>query len=240
MTLLANATWEEIESLRERIQSGQHGSLEDAGQHFASLFVEQFSSLALARVFAVLPFATLSEPERTFASALVRSDRRLTPETPVLTLLGTRGREPDWNERQSSRGHRAIPLLDRTYVSDAPMIAKLLADLEVDLAGLDDGRPIATRRMLGGDNGTFYVEDAQSACDAANRPIIAARDFVARHRVLTVFGMGGAYLDGTLAVAIFFSTERLTRLAVDRFPSFISIFKMATTPLVQAKRIFNS
>jgi hypothetical protein len=118
------------------------------------------------------------------------------------------------------------------------MIAKLLADLEVDLVGLDDGRPIVTRRMLGGNNGTFYVRDAQDARDERGRSIIADQEFARQHDVHTVFGMGGAYLDGTLALAVVFSSETLERGIVDRYPSFISTFKMATAALLTAGRIY--
>jgi hypothetical protein len=50
--------------------------------------------------------------------------------------------------------------------------------------------------------------------------------------------MGGAYLNGVLAVAFLFSSEALPRENVDRFPSLISNFKMATSALVEQKRWF--
>ena len=58
------------------------------------------------------------------------------------------------------------------------------------------------------------------------------------HAIRTVFGMGGAYLNGILAVVILFSSESLPRANVDRFPSLISNFKMATASLVEQKRWF--
>jgi hypothetical protein len=131
-------------------------------------------------------------------------------------------------------------LLDSNSVSDAPMIAKLLSDLDVDLRILDDGRPIATRMMPGGRNGTFYVSDALTERDGRNRFIIPGRDFVEKLGIRTVFGMGGTYVDGTLVVAILFCAEQVDRLTVDRFPSFISSFKMATARLAQEQMIFHT
>ena len=93
--------------------------------------------------------------------------------------------------------------------------------------------------MLGGSNGTFYVPDAVSAVDDAGRHIIPGREFVRRHGVRSVFGMGGSYLDGTLAVAIIFTRELLDRVVVGRFPSFISTFKTATAELQAAGAIFS-
>jgi hypothetical protein len=62
--------------------------------------------------------------------------------------------------------------------------------------------------MLGGRNGTFYVQDARTAVDSLGRHVIAARDFAQEFAIRTVFGMGGAYVDGTMAVAIFFCPKR--------------------------------
>jgi hypothetical protein len=238
--LLAETTWPDIDRLRQDVSGIGAATLLSAAAQLADLFVARYSSIVLARVFVVVPFHKLPPVERGFAEACVSNDPRLTPNTPVLSLLATRGSEPDWNERERSKGHRAIPLLDRAFVQNAPMIAKLLADLDIDLQALDDGRGIATRRMLGGRNGTFFVPDAQGARDLLGRPIIPAQDFVAKHAIRTVFGMGGAYLRGEMALVILFCTEDLDRLVADRFPSLISNFKMATAHLVDEDRIYAS
>ncbi|MEY4575973.1 MAG: hypothetical protein RL701_676 [Pseudomonadota bacterium] len=236
--LLGAIDWAGIHRLRAKLERCNTASLQTAAQDFASLFVDEFESVVLARVFAVLPLALLPATEREYAAKFVANDPRLGPQTSVLSLLGTRGREPGWNNRAASRGHLAIPLIDRSFVHGAPMIAKLLADLEVDLKKLDDGAPIATRHMLGGRNGTFYVPDAQVSKDDHGRNIIASREFVHAQHVRTVFGMGGAYLDGRLIVAIVFTSELLDRVAVDRYPSLISTFKAATAQVQTEGLIF--
>ena len=118
------------------------------------------------------------------------------------------------------------------------MIAQLLAALKVDLACLDDGRPIYSRAMLGSTNQRFYVPSASSARDVRGNFVIPAQDFVARYHVETVFGMAGSYVDGTLIATILFTTESLNSLSVDRFPSVISNFKMVTTDLVLARQLY--
>jgi hypothetical protein len=60
---------------------------------------------------------------------------------------------------------------------------------------------------------------------------------VANHAVRTVFGMGGAYANGLLVIAIVFSTELLDPLTVARYPSLISNFKIATGPLVERDQL---
>jgi hypothetical protein len=52
--------------------------------------------------------------------------------------------------------------------------------------------------------------------------------------------MGGAYLDGTLAIAIVFTSEVIDRLVADRFPSLISNFKMATSALLIRGAIYKN
>jgi hypothetical protein len=233
-----DAEWEQIEHLRQQVDALRAAtSLEAAAQGFVGLFVNNFESVVLARTFVVVPFSNLPAEEQRAAR---NAGGDLSPTTPVLTLLATRGKDPTWNDRKASLDHRCIPLLSSAAVADAPMVAKLLSDLNVDLKPLDDGRPIATRRMLGGKNGTFYVEDAALARDARGRYIISSREFATKHDVHTVFGMGGAYLDGMLVVAVLFCSEVLARFTVDRFPTFIGSFKIATASLVAQNRLFRS
>jgi hypothetical protein len=64
---------------------------------------------------------------------------------------------------------------------------------------------------------------------------------VRAQNVGSVFGMGGAYLDGTLAVAVFFTDEKsLDSPFADRFASLISTFKMATSKLLADGRIYRA
>jgi hypothetical protein len=233
---IADATWDDINALRDRLMARSATSVEHAAQAFAVDLAKTFPSIVLARIFATVPLERLQPGDHAYATTMARGNPDLRPHTRVLSLLGTAGADPAWCDRRLSAGHRAIPLLNRTFVQNAPMIAKLLADLEVDLAGLDNGSPIATRRMLGGLNNMFFVPDAQ-APESDGRHVIAAQDFVKARGIRTVFGMGGSYVDGTLVIAIAFTTERIERRAVDRFPSLIGNFKMATGALAARGRL---
>jgi hypothetical protein len=218
--------------------------LSDAAQRFTDLFVRTFPSVVLSRVFAVVPLERIPDGEQAVAvefAERMNASALLGPKTPVLSLLGSSGALPAWRDRSRSRGHLAIPLLSKESVEGAPMIAQLLADLDlkVDLSRLDDGRPIASRRMLGSSNQCFYVNIAKEARDSRGRLIIPAQDFVAEHAVQTVFGMGGSYLDGTIIVAISFTSENLDKVTVDRFPTVITQFKMATSDMVLRRRLYS-
>jgi hypothetical protein len=192
--LLAHASFLDVDRVRYETTNGEASSLERSSAHFARAFAAHFESVVLCRVFALLGLDELPPDERAVADRVAGRATPLTSGTRLLTLLGTGGREAAWNDRTASRSHRVIPLIDESSVQDVPMIAKLLADLDVRLSHLDPGKPIAMRRMLGGTNETFYVADAQNAVDAAGRPIVLARDFVEQYRVRTVSGMGGAYV----------------------------------------------
>jgi len=238
MESLKQAQWSRLQAFRARVAELQSAdSLAEAAQSFATEFVETFDSVVLARVFVVLEYGALPPAERAFARELAQMEQ-LPDSTRVLTLLGTRGKEDDWNDRLRSQAHHAIPLVSAATVREAPMIAKLLADLEVDLRVLDDGRPLATRQLLLGRRGTFFVADALSSTDDAGRLVIPARSFVEEHAVRSVFGMGGAYVDGTLVVSVLFCSEVLDRAFVERFTTFIDAFKVATADKVKQKRLF--
>ena len=118
------------------------------------------------------------------------------------------------------------------------MLARLLKELGVDLTWLDAATDLNARRLIGGFNGVFFVDDAATAQDNLGRKIIPAQDFVEEQGVKTVFGMGGFYPDNTLIVIIVFARERLTRTHVERFTSLISLIKGETFGLVRARKIF--
>lgn len=231
MSILSEVGWDRIQALRSEIDEAVKATttLADAGQCFASAFAKSFETIVLARLFLVAPLDSLptdlQSVARAFAAAAGKS---VDSKTPVLTLLGTAGARQEWNHRSHSVGHRAIPLVDDQLVDSAPMIAALLASFDVDVAELRAVSPIQLRNLAGGLNARFYVPDARDAKDAKGRQIITARDFVAANEIRTVFGMGGRYINGMLAVAILFTRELLDMSAVDRFASFISSFKLAT------------
>jgi hypothetical protein len=227
----------DVEALRTKICES-FASIEAAAQGFARTLATCCPTTVLARVFIVLPLSKLSPSDRKFAAELVSNDRSLSDKTPVLCLLGTAGREARWCDRTLSVGHRAIPLLGAAFVQSVPMLAKLFADLDVSLLHLDDGKTLDMRRLPGGLNEAFYVDDARVAEDARGRRVIPSKDFVDEYGVRTVFGMGGAYVDGTLAVAIVFTSESIDRKTVDRFPSLISSFKTSTATLLRDGRLY--
>ncbi len=112
-------------------------------------------------------------------------------------------------------GVRSPAIVTATRRQSIPMLAKLLVDLDVNFAGLDSWEALDTRALLGGQNGAFFVDDARVAEDARGRRVIPNKEFVEAYGVRTVFGMGGAYFEGTLALAIVFTSEVIDRLVTE-------------------------
>ena len=221
---------------------GKVAALETAAGLVASQLYETFeASTAPARVYVVVPYHSLTPSVAAFVDQLAAKMGQaghIHPETPVLTLLATHGAKPEWCDRTKSQGHVGIPLVSAEFVQAIPMVARLLKELGFDLAWLDAATEVNARRLLGGFNGVFFVDDAATARDNLGRAIIPAQDFVEEQGIKTVFGMGGYYPDNTLVVLIVFARETLQRSQVERFTSLISLLKGETFGAVRARRIF--
>lgn len=235
------ATWAKtLENLRPGLAGAT--ALEHAAALVARFLYDHFEAgTALARVYAVVPYRDLEPAVAGFVDELAGKagqSSHVTPTTPVLTLLGTHGAKAEWCDRTMSAGHRGIPLVSAEFVQAIPMVARLLKEVGVDLSWLDDAPEVNTRRLLGGFNGLFFVEDAATARDALGRLIIPAQDFVEENDVKTVFGMGGFYPDNTLIAIIVFSRESLKRGHVERLTSLIALLKGETFGVVRARKFF--
>src|SRR6202022_3959019 len=103
-----------------------------------------FPSIVLARVLGRVPYSRLPVAESCAANAAA-GGVALFPSTDVLTLLGTSGAQPAWNDRHRSRAHLAIPLVSRAHVDGIPMVSRLLSDLRYRLRADEDVSPFVTR-----------------------------------------------------------------------------------------------
>lgn len=239
---IARSTPADIDELAEILLAGLRAaaSLSDAAEWFTAHLARHFPSIALIRVFTTTTFSRLPPLESDFARALAGSVALL-PSTEILTLLGSAGTEPEWNGRRHSRGHLAIPLLDRARLAEIPMVSRLLDDLRFQLQSeTADSVPFVTRAVANA-NGLFYVEDAATAVDAAGRKIISATDFVRNHRIHSVFGFGGSYVMKPMFVAtIVFTQERITKQTAMQFMKLSSTFKAGTTRFMTRGQIFDA
>lgn len=226
------------QAMRVRVAAalGTVRSVREAAQTLAAQLHADFASeFVLARVYITVPYHRLPARDQQFLTSRHASiEKPISDDTLVLSLLGTAGVAHEWNDRERSEGHLAIPLFDETFVRGMPMLARLLGELGVDLGGLSLDAAIAARRLIGGFNGVFYVADARTAVDEQGRRIIPAQDFVTTYEIRTVLGTGGAYLGGTIVAIIAFSRSHIERSVAERIATLVTPFKMATRQLVDS------
>jgi hypothetical protein len=221
---------------------GSVSTLEQAAQIFAGELFSDFDSSVLVRVYTTIPYEKLPPSPRAFADQIARSAgvaAEVRDDTMVLCLMGTKGKRPEWGDRRRSKGHLAIPLVSRKFVQAIPMITRLLNEFGIGTDWLD--QPDKTRiitRSMGRIATVFYVPDAATFRDNANRLVIPASDFVTQNNVQTVFGVGGAYANGYICTVLFFLSERLDRSVVDGFLPIINFFKHATTTAAMSGHLF--
>ncbi len=203
-------------------------------------------SFVLTRMFMSLPYSGLPDFQRFFVDQLAAdagvADQVL-PNTPVLTLLASRGVEKAWNEVEQSSGHVAIPLVSSAFVSGIPMVARLFNDLGLRLEILDQVAEGMDMHVLSEVSGIFFVPDAGTSMDGQGRHIIPAQDFVAKYGVRSVFGIGGQYMvgaQGSILVAVFFTTETLEKFEARKLAPLINHLKTVTSALVMDGKIFDA
>ena len=157
----------------------------------------------------------------------------------MLSLLGTRGDQADWNSRHDSKGHIGIPLASADFIDLIPMMSRLMRALGVPLDWISSTDRTIIAKAIGRIAGVFHVPDARLSVDEKGRKIISTQDFVGNHNVRTVFGLGGGYILGTTFVTvIFFTRETLPQERVEYFLPLINTFKSATTSAVAQGKIF--
>jgi hypothetical protein len=160
----------------------------------------------LVRFFKTHPYAELEDGLRAFARHMLDDPRQTAPGMRCLTLLATAGERPEWNRREASAGHKAIPLASADMVSQAPMISRLLSQLGVRVEALLGGTPELLMEPEPSSFNVFYVGDAKgSDC------IPAQDDFVKPCGIESVLGFGGMLPAGDIFVVILFSNIPITR-----------------------------
>lgn len=219
--------------------------MEEAAQAVVDTLNSEYSeSIVLARLFATVPFNKLPPVNQAFVSHLAHTfnvGNLLENDTLVLSLLGTRGENPDWNDRRNSQGHVGIPLVSESFIDKIPMMSRLLKEIGMDLAWINSKNTSMVIDAVGRTSGIFYVEDAHTATDQQNRKIIAAQDFVNSFRVNTAFGLAGKYATSNVFVTlIVFCREILARSQAALFSSIITGYKANTMSLVGRGAYFKS
>lgn len=246
MPKISEVTVPSINLLREKIETKIKGysSLQMAAQACVDILYEEFQDLCvLVRLFATIPFGQLPATDQQFVKNLVPPNinpNLINDQMLVLSLLGTRGEKSAWNQRTTSQNHLGIPLVSGDFIEAIPMMSRLLKELGLGLDWINRKDTNIVAKTMGSLSGVFYVPEAATAVDQAGRKIITAQDFVSRHGIKTVFGVGGSYITGnTFATIIFFTRERLTKSQAELFMPVVNSLKIGTMSLVANHQLFS-
>lgn len=245
MSRIGSYSLEDVSKLRHRFEAALEESpnLQAASQKFATIVYDELAgSVVLLRVFATVPFSSLPERERKFTldTALARGcSGEVHEKTTVVTLLGTRGRHSEWNDRYLSERHLAIPLTSASFIKTIPMVSRLMSDMGTGLEWVEKQQMNMVVKTIGRMARVLYVEDAATARTADGFQVVPDEDFVRDDGVRTVLGLGGAYLNRTIVAILLFTNELIPQDRVERFMPIVHGFKVATMNAVMKGRIFS-
>jgi hypothetical protein len=221
-------------------------SVEEIAQSFVDIVFEQFlDSLVLLRLFCSLPYsALLAQDQQLVDKKANDSGTRLLykDSTPVLTLLGTRGQRPEWNQRSKSQGFRCIPLVSHGYVASLAMLSMQFKAMNFDLALLDRwDTTIATDAHADDYSGMLYVNHAGIDKDEQGRMIVPHQEFVAEHKVKSTLGFGTGYSDHPTIVMLFaFTNEILNKTEMAPFSSLLQNYLSVSREILKSGKIFSN
>lgn len=215
-------------------------SMEQAAQKIVDYLYDELSDPAsgeklcgLVRLFKTHRFGDLEEGLQSWAKNLA-GQNEASPDTKCLTLMATRGEQPDWNSRHSSGGHKAIPLLSEQMVGTIPMISQLLQQLGLEVKMVLNPDPEFILKAGEHSFNVFYVADALGS------PYIPAQDdFVKPFGIRSVIGYGGILPTGDLFVVIIFMKRVISRRNAELFQPLALSTKLAILPFIH-KRTFGN
>lgn len=247
MNTLSEATTTDYEVILKKVQSlPGYPTVEETAQAFIGEIYDHFTdSLVLLRIFASVPYGSLQCETRRFVekrAADTGNSHLLGDRTPVLALLGTRGRQPDWNERRKSQRFRCIPLLSTAFVASLSMLSMQFARMNFDLSLIDSWEEkIAAAGRADGFRGMLYARDAATDKDERGRMIVPMQDFVAEHQVRTALGFGTGYENHPTLLTMFaFTSETIEQERVEPLSGLLDAFRDISGNLVREGRFFSA
>lgn len=178
----------------------------------------------LVRFYKTHPYGELDSDQRLFARAAL-GDQEPSPSMKCLTLIATAGEEPNWNARQRSAGHKAIPLASETIVTEAPMISQLIKQFGLEIGVLI--RP-SGELLMEAEQRTYNVFHVHKAPGSPHIP--AQEGFVIPYGIQSVLGFGGLLPSAELFAVILFSRVTIPRERADLFKTLALNVKLAILP----------
>lgn len=206
-------------------------SVQDVAQRIASYLYLQLGNdrtgrqdCALVRCFLTRAYGALDPQSQDCARrALACGPGSL--DMKCLTLFGTAGERPEWNERNRSKRYRSIPLADKQVLFQFPMVSQLLQQLGVDFTS-----KIQPKSDLLVDQ-TEHTLDVFHVPEAKGSPFLPAQEeFVIPFGIESVLGFGGVLPSTELFTVILFSKQKISRETAELFKPLALSVKLALLP----------
>ncbi|TKB92650.1 MAG: hypothetical protein E8D41_07585 [Nitrospira sp.] len=211
-------------------------SAQDVAQRIASYLYRRFGNDQTGRQDCVLVRCFLTRSYRELDPQSQDCARRALSCGPgsldmkCLTLFGTAGERPEWNDRNRSRRYRSIPITDKQVLSQFPMVSQLLQQLGVEVESKmqpkSDTRADRTERTLN----VFYVAEAKGS------PFVPAQEeFVIPFGIESILGFGGVFPSKEFFTIILFSREKISRETAELFKPLAVSVRSALVPFDGAR-----
>lgn len=187
---------------------GGASSMEGAAARIAHYLVDELGddgeerALALARVYKTHRYGGLPPDLQDFAAGMLGEPPPA--ELRCLTLLGTAGEVPAWNDRRLSEGHKAIPLVDEPMVEQLPMVVQLIRQLGLEVSAVVNPNLERAVELSQKTYDVFHVPDALGS------PHLPAQDFIRAHGIRSALGFGGMLYTGDFYAVVLFSKVSIT------------------------------
>lgn len=185
----------------------------------------------LVRAFKTHPYNRLT-PELQALVDVQLGGPPASPDMKCLTLLGSTGAIPGWNNPALSSRFRVIPLAGPDALAQLPMFAQLFAQFHVDVSGIQD---TSTSLLLDQRATTF---NAFHVPQAVNSPYVPGQqDFVVPFGVQSVFGCGGLLPTGDMFALVLFAKVPVSKDSADLFKTIALSVKLALAPFDHAQLV---
>ena len=189
------------------------------------------NACALVRFFKTHSYETLPfELQRLVAEKL--GVGTITAQMKSFVLLGTRGDKVEWNSRELSSGHKAIPLPSEDVANKIPMMRNMIKQLGLEVNTVISPDPKIIIDLAQKSFNVFFVPEALGS------PYIPAQqDFVIPCGIKSVLGFGGVLPTGDVYVVIIFSKISVLPETAELFKPLALNVKLALLPYVES--VFN-
>lgn len=215
----ATANCSSMEGVAREVVSYLYENLTDYGP--------EKKACALVRLYKTHTYGELMPDLQRFADDVL-GHRAESAQMKCLTLLATVGEKAEWNSRERSHGHKAIPLPTTDFVSKMPMIARLISQFGLDINAVIRPDPNLLADLERRTYNAFHVPEA-----VGSPYIPAQKDFVLAYKVRSVLGFGGILGPGDLYAVILFSKVAIDRNTCELFSTVALDLKLCLQPFIR-------